>query len=277
MSHPRLTLATLLGLAVPLAAQQPLLTPDKWSTIRSEVTGSAPYDNLRLLTTLHRVPATPQFEQAAQFILARAKQYGLADAHAEQFPIDGTLHYGLMRSNVAWTVESASLWQISPEHNLLGDFATDPIRLADYSHTSDVAANLIDVGQGTTDADYANKDLQGKIVLADGVLSVVQHLAILKYGAVGIVSDMPNQHTAWSGQDPSVIRWGHLDPTAPTGFAFMVSRATAQSLRAQLAHAPVTLSAHVAATVGPRPLDRRHRHHPRHRPPCRRDRLLLPP
>lgn len=246
-----LTLAALLISAIPLDAQLPLLPVDQWSVLRSEVTGSAPYDNLRLLTTLHRVPATPQFEQAARFILTRAKQYGLADAHAEEFPIDGKLHYGLMRSNLAWTVDAASLWQISPEHTLLGDFATDPIRLADYSHTAEVTATLVDVGQGMTDADYTDKDLRGKIVLADGVLSVVQHLAILKYGAAGIVSDMPNQRTAWSGQDASLIRWGHLAPTAPTGFAFMVSSATAESLRVQLAHSPVSLSAHVAATVGP--------------------------
>ncbi len=251
MPRPLLTLATLL--LTPLAyPQQPLLTPTEWSTLRSEVTGAAPYDNLRLLTTLHRIPGTAQFDQAADFILARAKQYGLADAHAEQFPIDGKLHYGLMRSNVAWTVTSASLWQLTPQRTLLGDFATDPIRLADYSHTADLTTTtLVDVGQGTTEGDYANKDVRGKLVLADGVLSVVQHLAILTHGAAGIVSDMPNQHTAWSGLDPSIIRWGHLDPLAATGFAFMVSPGTAAALRTQLAHGQVTLSAHVAATVGP--------------------------
>ena len=239
-------------LLTPLAhSQQPLLTPAEWSTLRSEVTGAALYDNLRLLTTLHRVPGTAQFDQAASFILSRAKEYGVADAHAEQFPIDGKLHYGLMRSNVAWTVTSASLWQLTPEHTLLGDFATDPIRLADYSHTADLTTTLVDVGQGTTEADFANKDVRGKLVLADGVLSVVQHLAILTHGAAGIVSDMPNQHTAWSGVDPTVIRWGHLDPLAPTGFAFMVSPGTAADLRTQLAHGEVTLSAHVAATTGP--------------------------
>lgn len=250
--HRLLTIAVLVFAAGLLAsAQEPLLTAEQWSTLRAESTGSAPYDNLRLLTTLHRVPATPQFEQASAFILSRAKQYGLADAHAEQFPIDGKLHYGLMRSHLAWTVDAASLWLLQPQHLLLGDWATDPIRLADYSHTADVETTLVDVGQGTTDAAYANLDVRGKIVLADGVLAAVQQLAVLKYGAAGIVSDMPNQRTAWSGQDPSIIRWGHLDASAPTGFAFMVSAATAQSLRNELAQGPVTLAAHVAATVGP--------------------------
>ncbi len=100
---------------------------------------------------------------------------------------------------------------------MLGDWSTDPIRLADYSHSADVEAPLIDVGAGTADADYAGKDVRGKIVLADGVLSTVQRMAVVKYGAAGIVSDMPNQSTAWSGLDTSIVRWGHLDATLPQG------------------------------------------------------------
>jgi aminopeptidase YwaD len=134
---------------------------------------------------------------------------------------------------------------------LIGDWSTDPIRLADYSHSAAVQAALIDVGSGMQEADYAGKDVGGKIVLADGVLSAVQALAVMKFGAAGIVSDMPNQSTAWSGLDPTLVRWGHLDARAPRGFAFMVSRATASALRAQLAAGTVTLNAQVKAEVLP--------------------------
>src|SRR5580658_7105951 len=184
-----------------LSARQPFLTETQWTQLRDEVSGTAPYENLRSLTRLHRVPATPEFDQAAEF-------------------------------------------------TLLGDWATEPIRLADYSHTADADAPLVDVGQGTSDADYAGKDVRGKIVLADGVLAVVQRMAVMQHGAVGIVSDMPNQTTAWSGLDTSIVRWGHLDALLPNGFAFMASRATAAALRVHLAAGrPVTLSAHVKAEV----------------------------
>ncbi len=232
-------------------AQQPFLSDTEFSNLRQEAGGSAPYENLRALTRLHRVPATPEFDQAANFILARAQEYGLQDVHAEQFPIDGKIQYGLMRSHIAWNVEGARLWQIEPQHALLGDWSTDPIRLADYSHSADVEAPLIDVGSGTSESDYAGKDVRGKIVLADGVLSMVQRLAVAKFGAAGIVSDMPNQSTAWSGLDTGIVRWGHLDGFLPQGFAFMVSRATASDLRAQIAAGPVRLGAHVKAEVGP--------------------------
>jgi aminopeptidase YwaD len=235
----------------PVFSQQPFLTEAQWSSLRDEAGGTAPYENLRALTRLHRVPATPEFDQAATFVLARALEYGLQDAHAEQFPVDGQIHYGLMRSHVAWTVESARLWQVTPQHTLLGDWATDPIRLADYSHSADLEAPLVDVGAGSSEADYAGKEVLGKIVLSDGVLSNVQRLAVIKYGAAGIISDMPNQSTAWSGLDTSIVRWGHLDSSLPRGFAFMVSRATAAALRAQLSQgSDVVLGAHVKAEVG---------------------------
>ena len=252
----RSLIPALLVLALPLAAspswaQHPFLSDAEWSALRHEASGTAPYENLRALTRLHRVPATPEFDQAANFILQRAQEYGLQDVHAEQFPIDGKIQYGLMRSHIAWTVESARLWQIEPQHTLLGDWATDPIRLADYSHSADVEAPLVDVGAGTSESDYEGKDVRGKIVLADGVLSTVQHLAVEKHGAAGIVSDMPNQSTAWSGLDTTVVRWGHLDGSLPQGFAFMVSRGTANDLRAQMAAGhPVRLGAHVKAEVG---------------------------
>jgi aminopeptidase YwaD len=233
-------------------AQQPLLTGTQWTEIRDEASGMVPYENLRSLTRWHRVPATAEFDQAAEFMLMRAREYGLEDAHAEQFPIDGKIHYGLMRSHLGWHVETASLWELEPEHTLLGDWATDPIRLADYSHSADVDAALVDVGAGTSEADYAGKNVRGKIVLADGTLVAVQYMAVMQRGAAGIVSDMPNQTTAWSGLDATVVRWGHLDALAPSGFAFMVSRGTATTLRSQLAHGkPVTLSAHVKAEVVP--------------------------
>ena len=232
--------------------QQPFLGVREWTALRDESTGAAPYENLRYLTGLHRVPATAAFDQAAQFMLQRAHEYGLADAHSEQFPIDGTRHYGLMRSYLAWTVEGARLWEVRPQHILLGDWTTDPIHLADYSHSAEVETELVDVGNGAREADYSGKDVRGKIVLADGVLARVQELAVTQHGAAGIVSDMPNQTTAWSGLDTTVVRWGHLDARQPSGFAFMVSRQTAEALRSRLRGGkPVILDAHVKATVGP--------------------------
>lgn len=251
MIRPLIACLALAALIAPTQAPagQPFLTAPEWKVLRDTVSGTAPYENLRYLTTLHRVPATAPFDQAAEFVLNKAREYGL-DAHAETFAIDGgNTRYGLMRSYLSWQVNYARLWEVSPDATLLGDYATDPIRLADYSRSADLTTDLVDVGSGASESDYEGKDVRGKIVLADGVLGEVQALAVMKHGAAGIVSDMPNQSTAWSGLDTSLVRWGHLDARTPEGFAFMVSRATAGALRARLAQGPVTLKAAVKAEV----------------------------
>ena len=81
---------------------------------------------------------------------------------SEQFPIDGKTQYGLMRSYLGWKVEAGQLWEVRPQHLLLGDWATDPIRLADYSHSADVETALVDVGDGSHESDYSGKDVRGK-------------------------------------------------------------------------------------------------------------------
>ncbi len=248
----RIVVCAALLTSLAAVAQQPFLAGQQWMAIRDESSGASAYENLRYITTLHRVPATPVFDQASQFILDRATEYGLSDVHSEKFDIDGKKQYGLMRSYLGWKVDEARLWEVRPDHFLLGDWRTDPIHLADYSHSADVEAELVDVGNGTSDADYAGKDVRGKIVLADGVLARVQQIAINEHGAAGIVSDMPNQTTAWSGLDRTVVRWGHLDARQPSGFAFMISKQTAEALRARLLdHVAIVLNAHVKASVGP--------------------------
>jgi len=243
-------LAGLCLLAGLVHSQSAFLGEPVWDALRAESTGYTPYENLRYLTSLHRVPATPAFDEAATFMQERSREYGL-EVRREEFAIDGEKRYGVMRSNLGWVVKHATLWQLEPEHVLVGDWQSDPVRLADYSRSARVETLLVDVGSGTQESDYAGKDVGGRIVLADGVLSQVQALAVMQHGAAGIVSDMPNQTTAWSGLDPTLIRWGHLDARLPRGFAFMVSRSGAEDLRRQLREHPVRLSADVEAEVGP--------------------------
>jgi hypothetical protein len=64
--------------------------------------------------------------------------------------------------------------------------------LADYSNDAEVTAELIDVGAGTAEKDYAGKDVKGKIVLAGGSAQAVQHEAIEGRGAAGVLSYQAN-------------------------------------------------------------------------------------
>src|ERR1700744_5250639 len=149
MTRIAMFFSLLTALQAPSAwAQRPFLPDSDWSALRQEASGASPYENLRALTRLHRVPATAEFDQAADYVLERAKEYGLQDVRSEQFPIDGKINYCLTPTPFGWKGQSARLWQVEPQPTLLGDHATNPIRLADYSHSADVEAPLVDVGAG---------------------------------------------------------------------------------------------------------------------------------
>jgi aminopeptidase YwaD len=108
--------------------------------------------------------------------------------------------------------------------------------LAEDSETADVTAELVDLGEGTKESDYAGKDVRGKIVLVGASPGAVQDLAVGKFGAAGIVSYAQNQKSAWSGEDENLIRWGHLETFSPhKTFAFMVSLKRARAMREILA------------------------------------------
>jgi hypothetical protein len=131
----------------------------------------------------------------------------------------------------------------------LASYQAEPVVLAEDSESADVTAELVDVGGGTSDADYAGKDVKGKIVLVSASPGAVQELAVGKFGAAGIVSYAQNQKNAWWGEDENLIRWGHLETfTEHKTFAFMVSLKTERGMRERLARGEkITLHAVVKA------------------------------
>lgn len=60
-----------------------------------------------------------------------------------------------------------------------------PLTLAQDSASGQVTAELVDVGRGTAGADYAGKDVRGKLVLAAAQPEAAARLAVAQHGAAG--------------------------------------------------------------------------------------------
>ena len=234
------------------SAQKPPLLPEKdLAALANELSGETAKRNLEGLARQHRQRGSQGFHAAAELVAERARAYGLSDVAILQFPADGKIFYGTQRSRPAWDAESAVLSEqttvvegasvgavvrIGLRELLVASYEAEPIVLAEDSESADVIADLVDVGDGTKEGDYAGKDVKGKIVLVAAQPGAVQDLAVGKFGAVGIVSYAQNQKTAWWGEDENLIRWGHLETFSPNKtFAFMVSLKTARAMRARFA------------------------------------------
>jgi aminopeptidase YwaD len=237
------------------SAQKPPLLPEKdVAALAQELSGETAKRNLEGITRFHRQRGSQGFHSAGELVAERARAYGLSDIAILQFPADGKIYYGTQRSRPPWDAEFAELWEMQHAgfHSGVGkslvfgdgwsptikmaSYEAEPVVLAEDSESADVTAELIDVGEGTRESDYASKDVKGKIVLAAAQPGAVQDMAVGKFGAAGIVSYAQNQKTAWWGEDENLIRWGHLETFSPNKtFGFMVSLKTGRVLRERLA------------------------------------------
>jgi hypothetical protein len=252
----------LLAFAGKAQAQKPPLLPEKdVAALANELSGETAKRNLEGIARFHRQRGSRGFHEAAELVAGRARAYGLSDVTILQFPADGATMYGTQRSRPAWDAEFAELQLLTPEiegtggvsedgksawaadrivwkeRSRLASYEAEPLVLAEDSESADVTAELVDVGEGTKESDYAGKEVKGKIALASAQPGAVQDLAVGRFGAVGIVSYAQNQKTAWWGEDENLIRWGHLETFSEhKTFAFMVSLKTARAMKERLAH-----------------------------------------
>lgn len=239
------SLATLLlGCAVTAAHAQapPLMSRDTAAALAGELSGEAAKRNLESIARQHRMRGSRGFRQAADFIVEELRRYGLSDARVEEFPADGTQWYGTQRARPAWDAEFAELWEVRRDGasfvpvRRLASYDAMPLTLAQDSASGQTTAELVDVGQGTSPADYDGKDVKGKLVLAAAQPEAVARLAVAQHGAAGIISYAQNQRTAWWGDDDRLVRWGHFETFAPyKSFAFMISLAQARAFQQRLA------------------------------------------
>src|SRR5438105_2216781 len=252
-----------------ILAQKPPLLPEKEvRALANELSGETAKRNLEVIATSHRQRGSQGFHAAAELVAERVRAYGLSDVEIFEFPADGKIFYGTQRSRPAWDAELGELSELrhrgllSKDRKIpaegeqtirLCDYASEPVVLAEDSESAEVTADLVDVGEGTKESDYAGKDVKGRIVLVSAQPGAVEDLAVGKLGAVGIVSYAQNQKTAWWGEDENLIRWGHLETFSPNKtFAFMVSLKMAGRMRERLTHGEkITLHAVVKAGQHP--------------------------
>ncbi len=252
------TIALILTISAPLCSQTiPLLSDAQITALSGEISGESAKRNLEGFSRLHRMRGSRDFHRAAEQVLGELQKYGYADAHIEKLTADGKVFYGTQRSRPAWDADFAELWELDADGGpsvRIASWDAAPITLAEDSESADLTSQLVDVGEGTSESDYAGKDVKGKIVLAGAQPGgAVQRIAIGGHGAAGIVSYAPNQRTAWWKQDETLVRWGHLDTFSATPtFAFMISLGQARALRDRLAKGEV-IRLHAVVRAGDHP------------------------
>jgi hypothetical protein len=241
--------------ASPLGSCSPktglLLTDATTLKLIHNSSGDLAHGYVSRLALWHRDRASEGFRQAAEWVAQEAKDVGLEDVTVEQYLADGKQEYFGGRLGPTWNVNKGELWITSPFEMKIASYAEQPMSVATYSASADAEAELVDVGAGTSDADY-KADVKGKIVLTSSMPGDVRRRAVVQKGAAGIVSyysapswDHLNRRL---GDFPDQVGWAGLrDP-----FAFMISDRRARELQSMLREGkPVRLHAVIDAQTVP--------------------------
>ena len=225
----RLTLLLCLGLILaPKAAlgqTTPVIPPNVWDALNNELSGDIAFDHLRQLTLYHSPGGgSEDFRLEAEWVAAKAREVGLEDVRI----------IWLLHDERGWTLRRGEAWLLEPLERKLGDVRETPLRVATHSQPVDVTAELVDVGKGTSDADYEGKDVKGKIVLASGSPAAVQSQAVWKRGALGVIT-----YASHRDGFPDQLAWLHLPQRSQDGknesaFAWVLTPREGEQLSAHL-------------------------------------------
>ncbi len=212
------------------AQHSPFVPAETHRALAGEISGDIAYDHLRHLT-LHHSPngASRGFRDKLRWIAERAREFGLQDVRI----IDDLKYRG-----VGWSPLKADLWIVTPDARRIASFAEAAVSIADYSRSGTWEGELVDVGAGSADSDYAGLDVKGKIVLTTGNPATVMSQAVWKRGALGVVY----YNAARGLVNPDQIAWTRINPRPPKDkentFAFSVSYRTGLELKQRIAARP---------------------------------------
>ena len=123
-----------------------------------------------------------------------------------------------------WDAEEADLWLVQPVREKIASLNQVPTALAKGSLSADVEAEVVYVGAGR-EADYAGKDVAGKIVLGNTGVGQLFNNAVNTKGAAGVLGTGSAGVSANSpGFTLDQLGWRRVTPrTERGGFGFVLS------------------------------------------------------
>jgi hypothetical protein len=225
--------------------------------IAAEISGRNAYDLTAEITRYHRAPGSGGYHAATNLVRDRLIADGLS-VEETRYPLDGSTVVLDRTMPLAWEAHDAKVSVISPVQELIVDFERAGSCIAWWStSTPDGAleAELVDVGIGEHEEDYAGKDLDGKIAFVHNASWHVTwaHVSetIAKKGARGIISDFflyPGPPIRTREKVPHAVQLLRLEFNARRQYdiwACSVDHPTGQRIRRWLALGPVRIRANI--------------------------------
>lgn len=206
-----------LAIALAAAAEiEPLIPDALLRTIAAELSVENSMRQTAAIAGHARYPNSQGFFDAAEYVAARAREYGLHNVHIERFPQTAPM----------WDEVEAALEITAPVQRKISTV------LAQRSADGDVTGQLAEAGEAS--------GLHGEVLLTDREPQVVWK-AVRTRGPAALISAASGEYFG-RRTPPESIMWSEAPPGA---VALMISPKDAAGLRSLLKRGPVTM--HVRA------------------------------
>jgi hypothetical protein len=208
------------------------------------VSGELALQHVQLLAA-NRIRPVSEYTETffeTSYLKEMAERYGLSDVRVDYFP-----------AGDIWMPEEAELWMVEPFKEKIASLTMVPAALANGSASGDVEAEVVWVGMGRL-ADYAGKNLSGKIALGNGSVESVFNTAVTRYGAAGALgTGSAGVNGDYPGYTLDQIGWQRVRPSGDGGgFGFALSLRQFNELRDMLElGVRVVMRAHVRSRTVP--------------------------
>jgi hypothetical protein len=204
-----------------------LLTWDQMRAIINEASGERAMHHVLELVPYPRVRPGSEYQgtfRETDVMVKLAREYGFSSVEVESFPSQGQ----------SWQPSQGELWMVEPEVRKLYDIYDVAVSLAANSEPGDVTAEVVDVGTGARNDDYANKDVQGKIVFGSTSSGTLQRLGVFERGAVGVVSYNSLRPDSYPDEIASQSVSSNPPEGKKAGFGWSIAPRVARELSAML-------------------------------------------
>lgn len=206
---------------MPAAEVQPLIPDSLLRTIAYELSADNALKQTAAITSHARYPNSQGFFDAAEYVAARAREYGLENVRIERFPQDAPM----------WDPVEAELSVASSGGEKIQTV------LAQYSADGDFTASLVDGAEGGR-----GEKLRGQVLLTDEDPDIVLH----KLGGqapAALISDAAGDYFG-RRTPPDAIMWGMVRRDV---VGLMISPHSGATLRALMKRGPVMVHVHAKA------------------------------
>lgn len=217
--------------------------------VLSETSGKYAWDWVAKITQYNRMRGSKDYHEIVERIVKELNSFDLDEVKIHFYPADGVSKSWEWIAPLGWDVKSAELKLIEPENEIICRYKETPMCVIGYSKSCDITAELIDVGTGSKEEDFAGKDVKGKIILMEAPELFIPPLYVKK-GAIGLIL-YPNPRKALGYRDLTnynrfPVKKDILDETT---YGFSIPFEKALYLKELLEKGPVKVHAKIDANI----------------------------